>query len=256
MIAQSSVGRILAVLTMLLGPLLSSRSAALVVPAAGTGGPARTVVSPSRSIARYGPQPFVILFCQFPDTKSDEDMPKYYRALMGEEAPGLRDYWREVSYGQIDLAGSRVEGWYLMPHSSGDYKLRPADWIPAARKYVAAPGSRAQITLEQLAQPQADNFLMAVIALPGEGGRYYTVEARRRVGYDRNLPMDAVVIHLVDPESRPTAIVMSHEPVEGVLVDSAWVPGMVFRDARNGVEVAVDAATETGFVVTITVSPA
>jgi hypothetical protein len=92
---------------------------------------------------------------------------------------------------------------------------------------------------------------MAVIPLPGEGGRFYTVEARRRVGYDRNLPMDAVVIHLVDPAGQPAATVVRHAPVEGVFVDSAWVPGMAFADQDNGVIVKVEAATATGFVVTI-----
>ena len=62
-------------------------------------------------------------------------------------------------------------------------------------------GQPCQITLEQLAQPSADGYLMANDSAV-EGGRFYTVE--RHAGYDRNLPMDAVVIHLVDPAaSRP-----------------------------------------------------
>jgi hypothetical protein len=75
------------------------------------------------------------------------------------------------------------------------------------------------------------------------------------VGYDRNLPIDAVAIHLVDPSSDPTAVVVSHAPVDGVFVDSAWTPGMVFEDTEHGVTIAVDAATATGFVVTVSTLP-
>ena len=37
----------------------------------------------------------------------------------------------------------------------------------------------------------------------GVGRRYYTVEARRRIGYDTSLPGDAVIIHEVNLDGNP-----------------------------------------------------
>jgi len=338
--------------------------------------PAVMAAEPAPATApRKGPQPFVTLFCQFPDVPTDERLRAYYQELLGDTAPGLADYWREVSYGQMSLDGSRVAGWYRMPRSSGEYRLRCADqaplrtlaedctaaadndiffpdyaginlvfnlcpdnayggrisltrdgqakiygitwlcrndnsrhqtvahemghalglhhavdeaggtytdpwdvmsgshfcrvqdpfgivaqhpsayrkdllgWIPEDKKYVAQPGSTAHITLERLARPEKDDYLMAQVPLP-DGG-FYTLEARRRVGYDRNAPADGVVIHRVGPGNRPTVVLVEHESTASVLVDSVWAPGMEFVDDGHGIRVTVDLSNGTGYVVTI-----
>lgn len=42
--------------------------------------------------------------------------------MMGSSEPGsLGHYWREVSYGNIDLTGSIVVGWYDLPRSYSYY---------------------------------------------------------------------------------------------------------------------------------------
>jgi len=131
------------------------------------------------------------------------------------------------------------------------YQKDQLGWIPAERKYVAEAGSTAHISLERLAQPQTDDYLMAVVPFADGSDRYYTVEARRRVGYDRNLPADGVVIHQIDPHRYPAAVVLAHATADGVLIPSAWRPGDVFTDAEQGIRVEVTAATETGYTVTI-----
>ena len=99
-------------------------------------------------------------------------------------------------------------------------------WIPAERIFVAEPDSQATITLEQTAAPEPGNYVLARIPIRelarsrpvranGRAGRvgadrhYYTVEARRRTGYDASLPGDAVIIHEVnldgDPQVRPVS---------------------------------------------------
>lgn len=113
-------------------------------------------------------------------------------------------------------------------------------WIPPAQKYSAPIGTHT-ITLERLALPQTNNYLMAEINV---GSFSYILEARQRVGYDTKLAGDAVIIHknddLVDPTGAPY-------DDEGAM----WKVGETFVDAANEVEVHIDSATATGFVITI-----
>src|SRR5690606_16923354 len=57
-------------------------------------------------------------------------------------------------------------------------------WIPASRIKVLPADSHSTITLERLAQPGPDGYLMAKIPLDAAGRKYYAVEARKKVGYD------------------------------------------------------------------------
>ena len=71
-------------------------------------------------------------------------------------------------------------------------------WIPPARKYVAPRNSTRRITLERLAQPGSDGYLMAQIPIGDSATDFYTVETRLFAGYDDEIPDEAVVIHKVD----------------------------------------------------------
>ncbi len=373
-----SAGRVVVMVLVLL--CLSALDRTSISPAAQVVAAAHAPSSPEVVGGLHGPQPFVTLFCQFPDVLENIGLPSHYEGLLGDAEPGIADYWTEVSYGQINLAGSRVTRWYLMPHPSSAYPLlhitpetlgrlaedctsaadadvffpdyvginlvfnlwkdtayggklgllldnrerlygvtwlslggfgcqsaiahemghafglthsanargeehrNPWDvmsawdsglkhrqyghiaqhpiayhkdllgWIPAARKFIAQPGTTNTITLERLAQPATENYLIVEIPIPGAPGCFYTVESRRRVGYDRNLPADGVVIHRIDPHSYPAAVVLAHDTVDGVLVASAWRPGDVFTDAQQGIRIAVDRATDTGYMVAISTS--
>ena len=326
-----------------------------------------------------GPQPFISILCKFAD-EGDEPMPRaYFEGLFGAARPGLADYWREVSYGQINLEGSRTVGWYALPRPSTEYlavaeaearlnrlmddciQVADADvrfpdyaginlifnktldeqawggrrclerdgvsrcygvtwlwprafvrqrtvahemghtfglahsaaggdeiygnlwdamsassgcesdptygalsphiiafdkdrlgWLPADRKLIAAPQGTATFELAALANPTAQGYLLAQIPIAGAPARFYTVEARLRVGYDRALPADAVIIHEVDPTRDPPARLVNHLG-DGDTRGAAgmWQPGDVFIDAAGGVAVAVESATATGFLVTI-----
>lgn len=326
-----------------------------------------------------GPQPFITILCKFADVGDEPLPPSYFEALLGAAHPGLDDYWREVSYGQINLEGSRVVGWYTLPHPTAAYRRaemtqadldvlagdciataaadvhfpdfaginlvfnQPLDlstwggrrcldldgetrcygitwlwpdgaaklnivvhetghafglkhssagsgevygnlwdamsatkscelnatglsfaphviaydkdtlgWIPADRKLIASPQDTVTVALAALANPAAQGYLLAQVPIAGAPERFYTVEARMRVGYDRALPADAVLIHEVEPDRDPPARLVNHLG-DGDTREAAgmWQPGDVFLDAAGGVEVSVDSATATGFIVTI-----
>ena len=157
--------------------------------------------------------------------------------------------------------------WDLMGSSPGmdgshmiSYHKDMLGWIPSNRKAVVTPGSLATLTLEELALPPANNFLMVKIPLGGTTNHFYTLEARRRVGYDQDLMGDAVIIHDVVTDRQPVPPATQSPPAQiidgdhnGIAWDAGpmWTPGEVFTDTTNGITVCIDRATATGFVVTV-----
>ena len=329
-----------------------------------------------------GSQPWVTILCKFPDIDTNLKPLSYFEGLMGDTYPGLDHYWRELSYNTMDLVGSRIVGWYTLPHPLPDYELDrwcgpplpltfdclaaadadvyfpdyaginlvfnegmpaaygggeylafdgtlqsygmtwlwpwayqnqavvahemghgfglrhshgayyqeygnqwdvmsdfwslcdPPDvvygcvgqhtisyhkdklgWLASERKYVGASDSQATITLDQLALPQTSDYLMAQIPIQGSATHFYTVEARRKVGYDDPLPGNAVIIHGVDSTGRQATVVDADGNGDTGDAGAMWTVGETFTDAANGISVSVDSATATGFVVTIIVKP-
>ena len=330
-----------------------------------------------------GPQPFITILCKFADNDNEPQPATYFEGLFGAAHPGLDDYWREVSYGQISLAGSRVVGWYTLPRpvsayrkesttttdldllaidctAAADADVRFPDyaginlmfnqfldkavwggrtrmmldgearvygmtwlwpsayakqrtvahelghtfglhhsfaghdaiygnrwdamsgisgcatdpaygdlsphiiaydkdqigWLPADRKFSVPAQGVATIELGALADLASSGYLLAVVPITNSPGHFYTVEARRRTGYDTALPADTVLIHEIDPDRDPPARLVNHLGDGDTRMSAGmWLPGDVFVDTAGAVAVAVDRATATGFVVTITTGP-
>jgi hypothetical protein len=68
-----------------------------------------------------GPQPFVTILCKFANTTAEPAAPAHFEALLTGGPDSLDAYWREVSYGRINLTGSRVAGWYTLPAALSTY---------------------------------------------------------------------------------------------------------------------------------------
>jgi len=65
--------------------------------------------------ALTGKQPLVIVLCKFTDQTNEPHPVDYYQKMFSETGAGLHgvfDFWRDVSYGNLDLTGTVVKGWY------------------------------------------------------------------------------------------------------------------------------------------------
>jgi hypothetical protein len=66
------------------------------------------------------PKPWAIVLCKFSDLPNFEPHPpSFYAECFSEQGAGKGhefDYFREVSYGTLDMTGTKVFGWYTMPN--------------------------------------------------------------------------------------------------------------------------------------------
>ena len=130
-------------------------------------------------------------------------------------------------------------------------------WIPSSRKYVASPNSTRTITLERLAQPSTEGYLMAQIPIGRSRTEFYTVETRLFAGYDDEIPDEAVVIHKVDTtrEDRLAQVVDIDNNGSTNDEGAMWTVGEIFTDRKNALQVSIDAADATSYRVTINTNP-
>ncbi len=125
-------------------------------------------------------------------------------------------------------------------------------WIPPAMRFIAGRGTYRILTLEQLALPTTANLRMIKVLIGGSTSHYYTVEARRKVGYDVKLPLEGVIIHETNP-----AWSIRH-PRHRLDLDCQPVTpgpyGLQVRsliDVANNISITVLSATGTGWVVRV-----
>jgi hypothetical protein len=97
---------------------------AMLLPA---GAAATTGTRAAQQPGLRGSHPFLVVLCRFAISattgapKVEVQRPSYFANLLTGAAPSLDDYWRTVSGGRIDLAGSKVTGWYVLPKGEKAY---------------------------------------------------------------------------------------------------------------------------------------
>lgn len=87
-----------------------------------------------------GSQKWVSILCRFGDSANVTPYSKawFETLILGGQAPGLDHYWREASFGAINLTGSVVVGWYTLPHPRSYYVSgNPVQLIPSAPPTIA-----------------------------------------------------------------------------------------------------------------------
>lgn len=68
-----------------------------------------------------GSYKWAILLCKFSDRTQGPTASHFVDLLVKRNTGGLNDYWRSVSYGKINLDGSKVYGWRTLPYSLKEF---------------------------------------------------------------------------------------------------------------------------------------
>ena len=168
----------------------------------------------------------------------------------GQYGQTYDNQWDVMSDGWSNCSNSTDATYGCLGQHTISYHKDKLGWIPAAKKFTAT--GNATITLEQLALPQTGNYLMAQIPINGSSTHFYTVEVRRKTGYDAKLPGQAVIIHDVNTaRSIPAQVIDADGNGNTGDAGGQWTVGETFSDTANGIFVKVISATASGFQVSI-----
>jgi hypothetical protein len=76
-----------------------------------------------------GSVPFSIVLCRSSDAGTPPRDKAYFENLiLNTGTGGLADYWRDVSYQNVNLGGSAVRGWYAVPKTTAQWQAMPDRW--------------------------------------------------------------------------------------------------------------------------------
>ncbi|HMQ31251.1 MAG TPA: hypothetical protein PKD53_11015 [Chloroflexaceae bacterium] len=186
--------------------------------------------------------------------------------LMHSGGPYASDYdssWDVVSGGRFAPPCPNADPVYRCPgqHTIAYHKDR-LGWIPAERILTVMPGTVHRVRLGQLATMPADPATYLYIKVPFSlytefGKGFYTIEARRQVGYDQSIPGNAVVVHTVDEFFN-----YFHRSAQVLDLDNngnpndagaMWTPGETLVRSADGITLVmcVEAETASGFTLTV-----
>jgi M6 family metalloprotease-like protein len=79
----------------------------------------------SRAVS--GSQSWVTIMCAFPGSVvgQDTDTLPYFQDMYSAEYPGMDHYWRQQSFGKVNLLGSNAFGWFTLPKAQTEYIPEP-----------------------------------------------------------------------------------------------------------------------------------
>lgn len=88
---------------------------------------ARTKARAGADAAVSGTTTWVTLMCRFSDIATEQKTQDFFQGQYGTAIGQLGHYWDEVSYGQINLAGSAAYGWKSLPQPRSYYVTKDAN---------------------------------------------------------------------------------------------------------------------------------
>jgi hypothetical protein len=86
-----------------------------------------------------GSVPWSIILCRSSDSgPPPRDAAHYQNLVVNRGTGGLADYWRDVSYQNVNLDGSAVRGWYTVPKTTAEWQGLADRWAKVAACEEAA----------------------------------------------------------------------------------------------------------------------
>ena len=108
-----------------------------------------------------GKQPIAVVLCKFTDRTNEPHPVSYYQDMFSETGAGksgVFDYWKDNSYGQLDLTGTVAKGWYTVPKTV-------AEWNALTR------GQKVDTCASQAVNDVNFNNFAGVVVLTNQTGR-------------------------------------------------------------------------------------
>jgi M6 family metalloprotease-like protein len=175
-------------------------------------------------------------------------LPTSYRPRDGCGLPDLYSYQASEKGQESDIF---VGPWDIM--SASDSPKHFSAWSKIMLGWLTPEVARLNKTslLPVTLQPLEINTGTRVILIPLSDTKYYVIEMRRRIGYDRYLPSEGVLVYSVDTSVKdgygPIRVVNSH-PSTLTLDNAPFNPGSSFEDVNDNVYMVVAYAQGGGFL--------
>jgi hypothetical protein len=111
---------------------------------------------------------WLILLCKYADQPAEPHAPSYYGQLFNETGGGslgMYDYFRDISYGTVDLDGTEIHGWYTMTRTLAQAQ---AD----QRNHTYSRWNEIQYCINTATDVNSGNYYSVVAAMnaPIDGG--------------------------------------------------------------------------------------
>jgi len=159
--------------------------------------------------------------------------------------------WDVMSSAWANCNASRHPKYGCLGQQTIGYHRDLVGWLEADETFVFN-GTTQSITLERLTKPASENYLYAIIPINDSTSHFYTVEVRKRVGYDIKLISNAVIIHEVNTtRSRPAYVVDIDNNGSTGDAGAIWEVGETFSDVKNNVCVKILSAEATSYNIQI-----
>ncbi len=78
-------------------------------------------LAPQSPQAQLGSKPWVTIACRFSDIPTETQPLSYFTHMYDNSIGRLDHYFREISYNQMNVAGSAAYGWFVLPHTNAYY---------------------------------------------------------------------------------------------------------------------------------------